>query len=65
VPLRISGATLQPGTPEPLFEINAVGFTPFDVMPDGRFLVTSVADQGIQQGAPITVVLNWRQLLRH
>jgi sugar lactone lactonase YvrE len=63
VPLTVSGAMLQPGTPEPLFEINPVGFTPFDVMPDGRFLVTSVADQGIQQGAPITILLNWRQLL--
>jgi serine/threonine-protein kinase len=63
VPLVVSGSTLQPGAPDPLFEVNPIGFTPYDVMPDGRFLVSSVADSAVQQSVPITIVLNWRWLL--
>jgi Tol biopolymer transport system component len=63
VPLVVSGPTLQPGSPEALFEVNPIGFTPYDVMPDGRFLVSSVADSAVQQSVPITIVLNWRRLL--
>jgi Tol biopolymer transport system component len=63
VPLVVSGSTLQPGSPEALFDVNPIGFTPYDVMPDGRFLVSSVADSAVQQSVPITIVLNWRRLL--
>jgi Tol biopolymer transport system component len=63
VPLVVSGATLQPGPPEPLFEVNPVGFTPYDVTPDGRFLFSSVASQAGEQSVPLTIVLNWQRLL--
>jgi hypothetical protein len=63
VPLAVSGSTLQPGTPEPLFELNPVGFTPYGLTPDGRFLLSTVADQAGEQSVPITIVLNWRRLL--
>jgi serine/threonine protein kinase len=63
VPLVISGTTVQPGAPVPLFEVNSVGFTPYDVTPDERFLVTAVADQEGQSSTPVTVVVNWQRLL--
>jgi Tol biopolymer transport system component len=63
VPLVGSGATLQPGPPEPLFKVNPVGFTPYDLTPDGRFLVSSVASEDGQQSVPMTIVLNWQRLL--
>jgi hypothetical protein len=53
----------QDGTPLALFEVNPVGWTPYDVTPDERFLVSSLADQDTPRSVPITVVLNWQRLL--
>jgi len=62
VPLVIAGHALQPGRPVSLFETNLIGYTPYDVMPDGRFLVSALPDAGVQQSVPVTVVLNWQRL---
>ena len=59
VPIAVSGKALQPGNPVPLFLTNLIGYTPYDVAPDGRFLVNSLQDS---QPQPITVVLNWPRL---
>lgn len=62
VPLVFNGRTVQLGVPVPLFEVNPMGWRPYDVTPDHRFLVTSVADQE-GQPEPINIVLNWQRLL--
>ena len=64
VPLVIAGMTVQPGAPVPLFEVNPVGWTPYDVTPDGRFLVTSVVNQEGQPSVAFNVVLNWPRALQ-
>lgn len=47
--------TIQPGTPVPLFQTHTVGFPPYAVSPDGRFLINTAADAA-GLSAPITVV---------
>ena len=42
----------------PLVDVNPVGFTPYAVTPDGRFLVTSVASQ---EGQPSVAFDGTRQ----
>ena len=63
VPISVSGATLQPGTPTPLFQTrifgggsNVASRQQYDVTRDGRFLVNTVSDD---VGPPITLLLNW------
>ena len=66
---KIMAATVQSGTqfsasvPKPLFEVrmstNNIGF---EVGADGRFLLPLIEEQ--TAAVPITVVLNWPQLLR-
>ena len=56
VPIGISSKTVVLGTPVPLFATNLIGYTPYDVAPDGRFLVNSLLEA---QPQPITVVVNW------
>lgn len=63
VPIIVNGATLQPGTPTPLFKTrifgggtNVGGRQQYDVTRDGRFLVNTVSDD---VGPPITLLLNW------
>ena len=58
VPVK-SGATFEPGVPVPLFEAHTSGFTPYDVSPDGRFLINTPVDSDASS-TPITVVLNWQ-----
>lgn len=53
VPVRVSGSTLEAGTPVALFT-KPEGF--FAAAPDGqRFLVAPTADRAY----PITILLNW------
>ena len=59
VPIK-SGATLEPGVAAELFQTRASGFFPYDVAPDGRFLVNTLSDSGGAQLTSVTVVLNWR-----
>ncbi|MGH9399987.1 MAG: protein kinase domain-containing protein [Thermoanaerobaculia bacterium] len=56
VALRASGETLEPGSPEVLFEPHPRAVS-FDAAADGqRFLIVSA---GIEQSPPITLVQNW------
>jgi len=55
--------TFEPGTPRALFKTAATGFFPYDVSPDGRFLVNTLSNTANQQ-SPITVVLNWQSRLK-
>jgi Tol biopolymer transport system component len=62
VPIAVSGATFEPGTPVRLFptRIQGGGADPvgrqYDVARDGRFLINTVLDTA---AAPITLIQNW------
>ena len=58
VPVK-SAATFELGLPVPLFETRTVGFYPYDVSPDGRFLINTPIESEASS-TPITVVLNWQ-----
>jgi Tol biopolymer transport system component len=52
-----SGTTFVPGIPVPLFDTRVAGFAPYDVTPDGRFLINTIPEA---TASPIGVVLNWQ-----
>jgi eukaryotic-like serine/threonine-protein kinase len=63
-PIRLTGATLEPGAPVGLFNsrifgggVDAQQGRQYDVAPDGRFLINTVLDEA---AAPITLIQNWR-----
>jgi hypothetical protein len=55
---------LTPGVAIPLFETHVSGFFPYDVAPDGRFLLNTVIQDAAANASPITVVLNWTARLK-
>jgi hypothetical protein len=62
------GKTLNLGVPVPLFPTRLAtgasvipGRAQYAVAPDGRFLLNTIVDDTAP--SPITVVVNWRQLL--
>jgi hypothetical protein len=57
-----AGATLQAGVPKPLFDarLDSRNAT-FEVSNDGRFLIPVEADQ---PAVPLTVILNWPEMLK-
>jgi Tol biopolymer transport system component len=57
VPIKL-GTTFEPGVPVPLFEVRANGFFPYDVSPDGRFLINTPLESEAPAAA-MTVVVNW------
>jgi hypothetical protein len=62
--IAVSGGELRPGSPETLFQthVTAANFTAipqYAVTRDGRFLVNSLRSE-----APLTLVMNWPELLR-
>jgi Tol biopolymer transport system component/predicted Ser/Thr protein kinase len=62
--IDVSGGELRPGAPEILFQthVTAANFTAipqYAVTRDGRFLVNSLRSE-----APLTLVMNWPELLR-
>lgn len=64
------GPALQPGAPQPLFDISLTGNaglgTPshYDVSPDGqRFLIATAAGD-TPEISPIHLILNWPELLK-
>jgi eukaryotic-like serine/threonine-protein kinase len=61
VPMKI-GTTVEPGLPVPLFEVNSLSFFPYDVAPDGRFLVNTARENAVAATPPI-VVLNWQSTI--
>jgi hypothetical protein len=62
VPIK-TGATFDPGIAVPLFQTNAVGFFPYDVSADGRFLINTSAGAAALASSPATVLLNWQAML--
>jgi Tol biopolymer transport system component len=60
------GAEFQFGVAKPLFEIRtprtSSGFDVFDVSKDGRFLLAALVEQ--KASTPMTVVLNWPEMLK-
>ena len=64
VPVKMSATTFEPGVPVPLFETNISGFMPYDVAPNGRFLINTVTGASTANSSTITVVLNWEARLR-
>ena len=63
VPVKIGGS-FEPGTATRLFEVHTIGYTPFDVSPDGRFLILTPVEDAENTVTPITVVLNWQVALK-
>ncbi len=50
----------EPGIPAPLFDVDAaIGFAPYDVSADGRFLINTPIAADAMTSSPITVILNW------
>jgi serine/threonine protein kinase len=62
-PVKI-GATFEPGIPVPLFEAKFSGYFPYDVSPDGRFLINMPLAQPQTAPSPINVILNWAENLK-
>jgi Tol biopolymer transport system component len=52
------GRAFEPGVPIPLFGTRVTGFMPFDVAPDGRFLINTMPADATSRSS-ITVVVNW------
>jgi hypothetical protein len=59
VPVKLQ-PQFEPGLPIGLFQTQAVSFAPYDVMPDGRFLINTVGGGAVETASPIVVTLNWR-----
>ncbi len=67
VSITVTGATVAPGTPVPLFPTkilggggdNAADFPEYAVARDGRFLINTVLDEN-RSTAPIRLILNWQ-----
>ena len=65
VPIVTQGATLEPGTPLPLFQTRIVygganaQRQQYDVAPDGRFLI-NVTTENTVEVPPITLLQNWK-----
>jgi eukaryotic-like serine/threonine-protein kinase len=57
VPIKV-GPTFEPGVPIPLFNTRVTGYMPFDVAPDGRFLINTMPADATSRSS-ITVVVNW------
>jgi|KBSMisStaDraftv2_1062788.scaffolds.fasta_scaffold02569_10 eukaryotic-like serine/threonine-protein kinase len=63
VRLKLGANSVEPSTPRVLFSLSAVDneIPPYDVAPDGRFLVRATTGQA---GKPLTVIVNWPALLK-
>ena len=59
VPVTVD-PTFEPGLPVPLFPTQATTFFPYDVTPDGRFLINTLGGSEPETVPPVTVALNWR-----
>ena len=61
VPVR-SGTTFEPGVPKRLFKVRVAGYAPYDVAPDGRFLVNAIPDAPVR--STLVVMVDWQSRLR-
>jgi dipeptidyl aminopeptidase/acylaminoacyl peptidase len=57
VPIK-SGPAFEPGVPTPLFDTRVTGYMPYDVAPDGRFLINTMPADATSRSS-LTVVVNW------
>jgi len=58
------GPPFEPGVAVPLFETRVVGFFPYDVSADGRFLLYTPSEAEAAAPSPVTIVLNWQAELK-
>jgi eukaryotic-like serine/threonine-protein kinase len=63
-PIRVNGATIEPGRPDALFHTRIVGGgtdlsvgVNYDIAPDGRILINTLLSD---IAAPITILQNWK-----
>jgi hypothetical protein len=56
--------SVEVGSPTRLFDIQLKAALPYDVLPDGTFIVNRRVDTGPAQATPLRVVVNWTALLR-
>jgi Tol biopolymer transport system component len=63
VPVKV-GPPFEPGVALPLFETRVVGFFPYDVSADGRFLLYTPSEAEAAASSPVTIVLNWQAELK-
>ena len=61
---RQAGPPFEPGVAVPLFDTRVAGFFPYDVSPDGRFLLNTASDVAAPTSSPVTIVLNWQAGLK-
>jgi eukaryotic-like serine/threonine-protein kinase len=57
VPIK-GGQAFEPGVPISLFDTRVTGYMPYDVAPDGRFLINTMPANATARSS-ITVVVNW------
>ena len=54
----------EPGVAIPLFQTNVTGFIPYDVSPEGRFLLNTIAETAPSAASHAVVLLNWQHAVR-
>jgi Tol biopolymer transport system component len=59
-----TGETFEPGIPVALFDVQVTGYFPYDVSPDGRFLINTAITSGQAATSSINVIVNWSSILR-
>jgi hypothetical protein len=57
VPIK-GGQAFEPGVPISLFDTRVTGYMPYDVAPNGRFLINTMPANATARSS-ITVVVNW------
>jgi len=63
VPVKL-GPPFEPGVAVPLFETRVVGFSPYDISAEGRFLFYTPSEADAPASSPVTIVLNWQAELK-
>jgi hypothetical protein len=58
VPVKSTARTFEPGVAVPLFDTHR-WIRPYDLAPDGRFLIITLMEEGSANTSAITLVLNW------
>jgi hypothetical protein len=60
--VKLGADSVEPSTPRELFPLPDVGVnvSPYDVAPDGRFLVR----ERVAEAQPLNVIVNWSALLK-
>jgi Tol biopolymer transport system component len=59
-----TAASVEVGSPKRLFDIRLKAASPYDVLPDGTFVMNRLIDTGPAPATPVRIVVNWTALLR-